>query len=49
MKSINGYVTYTFLKRVINLKLDKKFYDIITPYGYGGPVFNVYSGKLFED
>lgn len=49
MKSINGDVTYMFLKRDINLKSDKKFYDIITPYGYGGPVFNVYSGKLLED
>lgn len=33
-----GKVRYLFLKREIDL-LKKKYYDIITPYGYGGPQF----------
>lgn len=42
----NGYVYYPFLLREINQLevgsfLDSKYYDIITPYGYGGPVYSL--------
>ncbi|KGK29126.1 GNAT family N-acetyltransferase [Cellulophaga sp. E6(2014)] len=30
-----------FMRRIdSNLKLDNEFYDVITPYGYGGPLFD---------
>lgn len=35
----NGQIIYTFIIRGINnIDLDEKYYDIITPYGYGGPI-----------
>lgn len=39
----SGYVYYPFLMREINelevgKNLKEKYYDIITPYGYGGPI-----------
>ena len=37
-KSEKGRVEYLFLKRPIETNLGK-YYDIITPYGYGGPLF----------
>lgn len=49
MKSKNGDVKYTFLKRAIENNLDQKYFDIITPYGYGGPVFKVADKKLLKD
>ena len=49
MGSSNGEVRYTFLKREINVDFDNKYFDIITPYGYGGPVFNVYDGKPLKN
>ncbi|MGF3112263.1 hypothetical protein [Facklamia sp. P9177] len=34
-----GKIKYIFLKRPIKIQgLDEQFYDIITPYGYGGPI-----------
>jgi hypothetical protein len=44
----DNFVYYPFLLRRINnlpqlknLTLDKEYFDIITPYGYGGPISNV--------
>lgn len=34
-----GKVYYNFLLRDIKPLKNKKYYDIITPYGYGGPLF----------
>jgi len=37
----NGLITHTFIKRKIPFKIeDKQYYDIITPYGYGGPIIH---------
>lgn len=38
----HGLITHLFLKRAIpvSLKDGNKYYDIITPYGYGGPVIH---------
>lgn len=33
-----GKVIYRFLKREIELSKEKQLFDIITPYGYGGPL-----------
>ena len=34
-----GQVYYSFVKRIINIKVeDETYYDIITPYGFSGPV-----------
>jgi len=33
-----GEIHYVFLKRSIDSKPHKGYYDIITPYGYGGPI-----------
>ncbi|MGL4402165.1 MAG: lipid II:glycine glycyltransferase FemX [Fusobacteriaceae bacterium] len=42
----NGSVIYNFLKREIPIKLEgNSYYDIITPYGYGGPLFSDYSDE----
>lgn len=42
-----GTITNLFLKRPINIKLDDgiQYYDIITPYGYGGPVIHNVTDK----
>ncbi|KNY26378.1 GNAT family N-acetyltransferase [Pseudobacteroides cellulosolvens] len=38
-KSDYGIVSHMFIKRQVPLKIDEKtYYDIITPYGYGGPI-----------
>ncbi len=38
-KSINGCVYYSFVKRKIDIKIDNNiYYDIITPYGFSGPI-----------
>lgn len=34
-----GTVIYNFLKREIPLESGKNYFDIATPYGYGGPLF----------
>lgn len=37
--SKNGTVSHTFIKRRIPTKIDNHtYYDIITPYGFGGPI-----------
>ena len=37
----NGFVRNQFIKREIPMLVEgKQYYDIVTPYGYGGPVIN---------
>ncbi|MDK6864083.1 GNAT family N-acetyltransferase [Nosocomiicoccus ampullae] len=40
--SAAGKITYNFIKRIIPQDFDKDndYYDIISPYGYGGPIIN---------
>ena len=42
-----GVITSLFLKRKVNILLDDgiQYYDIITPYGYGGPVIHSTTDK----
>lgn len=42
-----GVITNLFLKRKINITLDDgiQYYDIVTPYGYGGPVIHESTDK----
>lgn len=41
-ESENGKGRNIFLKREIPLKINNQvYYDIITPYGYGGPIFEI--------
>lgn len=37
-----GFITNLFLKRQIDIKLpdEVQYYDLVTPYGYGGPVIH---------
>lgn len=45
----NGKISNQFIKREIPIKIeDKKYYDIITPYGYGGPVIENLTGNKEE-
>lgn len=46
--SSTGKVRYVYLKREINL-LEKKNYDIITPYGYGGAQFFPSKNSTLEE
>ena len=42
----HGIITNLFLKRKIDIAVDEKqYYDILTPYGYGGPVIHSFSDK----
>lgn len=42
----NGKVTSLFLKREIPEKVDgKTYYDLVTPYGYGGPIVEFSNNK----
>ncbi len=42
----NGKITNQFLKRKIPEKIDGKvYYDLVTPYGYGGPVIEFANNK----
>ena len=42
----NGKITNQFLLREIPISVDgKKYFDIITPYGYGGPIIENASNK----
>lgn len=42
----NGKITNQFLKREIPEKIDEKtYYDLVTPYGYGGPVIEFANNK----
>lgn len=37
----NGKISNQFIKRKIDVKVEeKKYFDIVTPYGYGGPIIN---------
>lgn len=48
----NGKITSQFLKREIPEKIDgRTYYDLVTPYGYGGPVveFSYNKEKLLEN
>lgn len=42
-----GKVKYIFLKRKIDI-LSEELYDVITPYGYGGPYFYDYKEENME-
>ena len=45
LKTSNGIITNQFIKREIPIEIDNhKYYDIVTPYGYGGPVIEKISG-----
>lgn len=33
-----GKISYSFIKRPIPIDIGEQYFDIITPYGYGGPV-----------
>lgn len=42
----NGKITNQFLKREIPEKIDgKTYYDLVTPYGYGGPIIEISNNK----
>lgn len=39
METVNGKITNQFIKRKIPITVDSTtYYDIVTPYGYGGPI-----------
>ena len=48
----NGIIINQFIKREIPIKIDNKtYYDIVTPYGYGGPYIEqcITKDKLLSD
>ncbi|WP_031548032.1 GNAT family N-acetyltransferase [Salinicoccus luteus] len=50
-----GHITHTAIKREIDTGIDDvKYYDLVTPYGYGGPIIHEYTDldkliEVFED
>ncbi len=49
-----GSIFYQFIKRPIDISIDnKEYYDLVTPYGYGGPLIiecnEKYKTKLVND
>lgn len=45
-KTVNGKITNQYIKREIPIKIDNNiYYDIVTPYGYGGPIIEECIGK----
>lgn len=40
-----GKIEHIFIKREIELNIGNKYYDIVTPYGYGGPIITEYNDK----
>ena len=53
-KNENGRIIHSFIKREIKTQIEndnKKYFDIITPYGYGGPLIvqAVNKQKLLQD
>lgn len=47
-----GNITYSFIKRKINQEINgATYFDIVSPYGYGGPIINQVSNyeKLIEN
>ncbi|CEQ04533.1 Uncharacterized protein involved in methicillin resistance [[Clostridium] sordellii] len=49
LESKKGKVIYNFLKRKIDIIDGLEVYDIVTPYGYGGPLFLEYRNEDLED
>ena len=49
-KDENGTISNQFVKRKIPIKIgEKEYFDIVTPYGYGGPIIkNCIEGKKEE-
>lgn len=46
LETNDGKITNQFLKRKIPIKIsEKEYYDIVTPYGYGGPIINLCNGN----
>lgn len=46
LETENGSIVNQFIKREIPLKINNEvYYDIVTPYGYGGPYIEKYSNK----
>src|SRR5699024_391786 len=46
IKSKNGHITNSESKREIQTTIEgEKYYDLISPYGYGGPIIHDYSNK----
>lgn len=44
VKSKYGHITHSAIKREIHTTVDgEKYYDLISPYGYGGPVVHNYT------
>lgn len=42
----NGKISNQFIKRKIDTKINnKEYFDIVTPYGYGGPIINYCNRK----
>lgn len=49
LKKEYGSISHLFIKREIFIKIDgKNYYDIITPYGYGGPLIQEYKEGFKE-
>lgn len=44
----NGIITNQFIKRIIPIDIGKQYYDITTPYGYGGPIIEEYKKNKDE-
>ena len=38
LNSEYGKIEHIFIKREIEMNNERKYYDIVTPYGYGGPI-----------
>ncbi|HJE79559.1 MAG TPA: hypothetical protein K8V28_02790, partial [Enterococcus gallinarum] len=52
LKNEYGCVTNKFIKRIIPIQLNDsqdKFYDIITPYGYGGPIIESLNSPSYKE
>ncbi|WP_411843788.1 GNAT family N-acetyltransferase [Salinicoccus sp. HZC-1] len=46
VKSRHGHITLSTIKREIGTRIDgEQYYDLISPYGYGGPVIHSYTNK----
>lgn len=45
METENGKILNQFIKREVPISLNEKYYDIVTPYGYGGPLIVNCSNK----
>ncbi|TWT24355.1 GNAT family N-acetyltransferase [Planomicrobium sp. CPCC 101110] len=44
-ESENGKIAYPAVKRKVTAKTNVELYDITTPYGYGGPLMEVYCNR----